>query len=235
MLFISPARKVLKGSVSLTVDDLPTSTYETRFCVKSRLSVTLSLPRLPAAPGTCATCFKRACTMGSRPARPPHSLPLSESPASFLHELTCPRLTVTAGASAAGGAEAEALGAAAVIESAAGAEPSAGTPEGASGAREAAATEPAASAGALGPMRTPAMCGQATPTAKPMIASTPTRVQDGRSPSLGGMVTVSGAGPLAIEMRSTTRPNAGKNSMDPIVWNAPFSKAIPDARIRVSW
>jgi hypothetical protein len=66
-----------------------------------------------------------------------------------------------------------------------------------SAAREAMAAL-TASAGALGPILTPAIFGQATPIAKPTSATTPTRSHEGLSASGAGICTEGRAAMRAI-------------------------------------
>jgi len=124
-------------------------------------------------------------TIASSPGKVPQSLPLTESPSAVLQFEMTPRATATTTESATSDRP--------VADSDEGtADPTDGAPGGVvglagtgSGAVEDGAGEVAATAaveaadGTLGPRRTPARRGHATPSTKPMAAMTPTLVHDG--------------------------------------------------------
>jgi hypothetical protein len=114
----------------------------------------------------------------------PQSLPFNESPLADLQAKSDPCPTVTSDE-----AFAVAEGTGAGAEATAGAGMNAGTAtDGDGGADDStgALDDDAAGAGTLGPRRTPASFGQATPTTNPMAAMTPTRVHAGRSSAAEG-------------------------------------------------
>jgi hypothetical protein len=57
--------------------------------------------------------------------------------------------------------------------------------------------------GTLGPGRTPARRGHTTPATKPLAATTPTPIHEGRSASADGMRTVSGLSALREDIEPT--------------------------------
>src|SRR5258708_7085991 len=127
-------------------------------------------------------------TRASSPGRVPQSAPLRRSPAELRQETTAPWPTEMATAGAGAGADADA-GAGADRGSA-----RAGVPAGAD-----AEGEVTASAGRLGPTRTPATRGHATPTMKPIAVMTPTLCHAGRSASRDGISTESVASALCAD------------------------------------
>src|ERR1019366_118899 len=181
---------------------------------KSARTTRWSLPAVLAASEQSASLRSRGKTRASSPGRAPQSPPLRTSPPAVLHDKIDPCATVTRSPAVARAAAATDGGGAdgtVVVDVAAGT-PGSAVPRGVTALAGGAADSITAAegpSGTLGPRRTPARRGQATPMTNPATAIAPTPIHEGRSAPEEGTCTVSGPSALRRGIEGTITIGAG--------------------------